>query len=114
VASTITIATIAGRMMGRGRESLDPTANMQSVTEEIRRRVHARFVVFGHTHAPQAVPLVDGGMYFNTGTWVQHGDEPAPGAHAAHAFTHVMIRHEETGPVGALCEWKDGKSREIV
>jgi hypothetical protein len=113
VLGTIGIATLASRYLERGRESLDPTARMQQVTQEILRRVRARFVVFGHTHAPLAVPLADGGMYFNTGTWVQHG-EPVPGTANAHAFTHVMIRHEDTGPVAALCEWKDGASREIT
>lgn len=112
VSGTVAVATFASRRLERGRESLDPTANMHKVTTEIRRRVAARYVVMGHTHAPQAVPLSDGGMYFNTGTWVQHGD-PAPGDTHAHAFTHVMIRHEDTGPVAALCEWKDGASREI-
>jgi UDP-2,3-diacylglucosamine pyrophosphatase LpxH len=109
VLGTIGVATIASRYLERGRECLDPTARMQQVTLEIRRRVQARYVVFGHTHAPLAVPLADGGMYFNTGTWVQHGEVAAN----AHAFTHVMIRHEDTGPVAALCEWKDGASREI-
>jgi UDP-2,3-diacylglucosamine pyrophosphatase LpxH len=112
VLGTMAVATFASRRLERGRESLDPTANMHKVTREIRRRVHARFVVMGHTHAPQAVPLGDGGMYFNTGTWVQH-DDPAPGDTHAHAFTHVRILHEDTGPVAALCEWKDGASREI-
>jgi UDP-2,3-diacylglucosamine pyrophosphatase LpxH len=112
VLGTMAVATFASRRLERGRESLDPTAHMHKVTQEIRRRVHARYVVMGHTHAPQAVPLGDGGMYFNTGTWVQHED-PAPGDTHAHAFTHVMIHHEDTGPVAALCEWKDGASREI-
>jgi hypothetical protein len=112
VGGTIAVATFVSRRLERGRESLDPTANMHRVTNAIRTHVHARYVVMGHTHAPQAVPLADGGMYFNTGTWVQHGD-PEPGDVNAHAFTHVMIRHEDTGPVAALCEWKDGASREI-
>jgi UDP-2,3-diacylglucosamine pyrophosphatase LpxH len=112
VAFTVITATITSRVLARGREDLDPSDNMRQVTQQIRQRVHAPYVVFGHTHAPRAVPLSDGGMYFNTGTWVQHGD-PAPGSEHEHAFTHVMIRHEDTGPVAALCEWKDGESRKI-
>ncbi len=112
VGCTVGVATLVSRWLARGRENLDPSANMHRATEGIRRHVAARFVVFGHTHEPQAVPLHDGGMYFNTGTWVQHGD-PAAGTTHAHEFTHVMIRHEDTGPVAALCEWKDGRSREI-
>jgi hypothetical protein len=66
------------------------------------------FVVFGHSHNPVALPLDNGGWYFNTGTWLA-AEKPG----LLRAFTHVMIRHAEDGLRGALCQWRDGKSNPV-
>jgi hypothetical protein len=106
IVGTVVVATVLGRRLQRARWTTDPSPHMRAVTDEIRRRVRARYVIFGHTHEPLAVPLADGGMYLNTGTWVGSERE-------ALSFTHVMIRKDGDGARAALCEWKDGRSREV-
>lgn len=105
VAGSIIGATVASNLISRSREEVDPSKKMRAVTQRIRRLVHTPFVVFGHTHYPQAVELEDGGWYFNTGTWVA---TEKPGI--LKSFTHVLIRHDKTGPKAQLRQWKDGKS----
>lgn len=104
-ASSIVTAGVLARVRG----DIDPNERMKAVPEKIRSHVHAKFVVFGHSHQPVALPLADGGMYFNTGTWVA---TEKPGL--LRAFTHVIIRHAEDGARAALCQWRDGRSTEFA
>ncbi|HEY8147173.1 MAG TPA: hypothetical protein VIG06_31040, partial [Kofleriaceae bacterium] len=70
-------------------------------------RVDARYVIFGHTHEPVARAVGgEGKTYFNLGTWLPSG---RPGM--LRAFTHLVVRHRESGPVAELCQWRDGQSR---
>lgn len=96
------------RLLARGR-MVNPTVPLLLVPGRIVRKVDVRFVVFGHTHDPLAQQLDDGRWYFNTGTWLPTGK---PGL--LRAFTHVLIRHTEHGPVARLCQWRDGASREFT
>jgi UDP-2,3-diacylglucosamine pyrophosphatase LpxH len=105
VLGTIIGAGLLSSWMSRSREEVDASPKMRAVTQRIRSLVHTPYVVFGHTHYPQAVQLEDGGMYFNTGTWAA---TEKPGI--LNAFTHVLIRHDKTGPKASLCQWRDGKS----
>jgi hypothetical protein len=56
-----------------------------------------------------AEKLGGGRWYYNTGTWLPAG---RPGL--LRAFTHVIVRHTERGPVSALCQWRDGASRDFT
>jgi UDP-2,3-diacylglucosamine pyrophosphatase LpxH len=98
----------AGLLLARARGNTDANELLKSVPQQIRDRVRTRFVVFGHSHEPLALPLLGGGMYFNTGTWVA---TEKPGL--LRSFTHLVIRHAEGGPVAALCQWLGGQSREF-
>lgn len=104
-------STVIAGKLGRARDPIDVGPALRHVTRELARKVKARFFVFGHTHTAQALPMDGGAWYLNTGTWM-----PPEGVHAAEmrAFTHVMIRHEADGPHAALCEWRDGESREVA
>jgi UDP-2,3-diacylglucosamine pyrophosphatase LpxH len=86
--------------------NVDPTGPLKRVPEQILRHVDARFVVFGHTHQPERIPLAGGGTYLNTGTWF-----PTEATGLLRSFTHVIIRHSEAGPIADLCQWRDGASR---
>lgn len=109
VAGVLTAATLTNRALHKQRADVDPEPKMKLVTETLRKMVRAPFVVFGHTHNPIAQPLSDGGMYYNTGSWF------APDEHFVPiSFTHLMIRHEAGGPKAALCQWRDGESREFT
>jgi len=80
---------------------------MPQASARIHEHVDARFVVFGHSHEPVAEAIgTEGKMYFNTGTWVPSG---RPGI--LRSFTHVIVRHRESGPTAELCQWRDGMSR---
>jgi len=89
------------------RESTDPRASMREVAGRIRRSVRVPIVVMGHSHDPCA-EVGEDGAYFNTGTWVPHGE-------GLKAFTHVLIERSKTraGTVARamLCQWRDGKSQ---
>ncbi len=96
---------LVSRHASRGR-NIDPTVPLQLVPSRILSRIDARFVVFGHTHEPMAEALGEERVYFNTGTWL-----PSTKPGLLRAFTHVIIRHGETGPQAELCQWRDGASR---
>ena len=100
------LAWAAAHGLSSSRGHTDPTEKMRQMPERIRRHVRAPFVVFGHSHHAQAVPLADGGMYFNTGTWL-----PTEKPGLLRSFTHVLISVGEGGPVAGLFQWSGGKSR---
>lgn len=85
------------------RESTDPRATMREVARRIRTSVRVPIVVMGHSHDPCAEVRGDG-AYFNTGTWVPHGE-------GLKAFTHVLIERSADGARAALCQWREGRSQ---
>jgi UDP-2,3-diacylglucosamine pyrophosphatase LpxH len=109
VAAVLASAFGAGQILARLRGHTDPDEHMRRVPQKIRDHVRAPFVVFGHSHQPVALPLADGGWYFNTGTWVA---TEKPGL--LRAFTHLVIRHGEEGAHASLCQWRDGRSTEFM
>ena len=104
-ATTLGVAYGASTYLSRGRNVM-PSGPLSQVPERILRHVDARFVVFGHSHEPEATPLPDGKTYFNTGTW--YPDE-APGL--LRSFTHVVLRSDDSGSRAELMQWRDGASR---
>lgn len=78
---------------------------MAAVPRRLRRLVDAPVVVFGHTHDPSVVELAEGGVYFNTGTWL-----PASRPGILRSFTHVIVRGQAGAPQAELRQWRDGKS----
>jgi len=91
------------------RESTDPRQSMRRMATRIRAAVQVPIVVMGHSHDPCA-EVGDDGAYFNTGTWVPHGE-------GLQAFTHVLITRTRTGAGtvarAMLCQWRDGRSQEF-
>ena len=85
------------------RESTDPRATMRDVAHRIRAAVRVPIVVMGHSHDPVAEVRGDG-AYFNTGTWVPHGE-------GLKAFTHLLIERTGGRARAALCQWREGGSR---
>ncbi len=99
----------AVRVLNRDRLA-HPGHFMPEASAHIHGQVDVRFVVFGHSHEPRAEAVgPDGKMYFNTGTWVPNGK---PGI--LRSFTHVIVRHRESGPTAQLCQWRDGMSRSFT
>lgn len=99
----------AVRVLNRDRLH-HPGHFMPEASAHIHGQVDVRFVVFGHSHEPRAEAVgTDGKMYFNTGTWVPNGK---PGI--LRSFTHVIVRHRESGPTAQLCQWRDGMSRSFT
>jgi len=107
-AAVIGSAWMANDFLGRSR-NVDPTGPLMEVPDRILRHVDAKYVVFGHSHEPLEVALDGGGTYFNTGTWL--ADE-FPGL--LRSFTHVVIRHTDSGAHAELCQWRDGASRSFT
>ena len=103
---------LAHQWLSRGRV-IDADVPLQIVPSRILEHVDARYVIFGHTHIPIAQQLDSDEQgerwYFNTGTWVPSGK---PGL--LRSFTHVVIRRGKDGPVAALCQWRDGASRQFT
>ena len=85
-------------------------AAMPHIPGRIRQVIDAPVVVFGHTHEPLNLPLADGGVYLNSGTWL-----PAVRPGLTRSFTHVAIMRDESGAAHAqLRQWKDGQSKPFV
>jgi len=83
------------------REPADPRPTIREAVGTIRSVVRVPYVVMGHTHHPVADAAAG---YFNTGTWIPHGD-------GLSAFTHVRIERTAAGATAMLCQWRDGASR---
>ena len=84
---------------------LDSAQLLRRAPEAIWRIVRAPFIVFGHSHFAETVPLSSGATYINTGSWAETGPE-------RRAFTHLII--SGAGPDGEpraqLYQWRDGDS----
>jgi UDP-2,3-diacylglucosamine pyrophosphatase LpxH len=104
------LAMVAAMMAGRWHASVRNVENASALEQAGTRlfdKVDARYVIFGHTHEPIAHPIdSEGRTYFNLGTWLPSG---RPGM--LRAFTHLVVRHRDSGPVAELCQWRDGMSR---
>jgi len=85
------------------RESTDPRATMRRMAQRIRASIRVPIVVMGHSHDPCAEVHGDG-VYFNTGTWVPHGE-------GMRAFTHLLIERTGGKARAALCQWREGDSQ---
>ena len=100
-AATVVTLAVNGKL---ARERLPPSAQpLRRAPEAIRRILRAPFIVFGHSHEAETVPLGGGGTYFNTGAW-SHDD-------IGRAFTHLIIRISGLeSPRAELRQWRDGAS----
>lgn len=88
-------------LAARPRDPVNPTEAMRRVATVIRRVVRVPIVVFGHSHQPIAEP--DG--FYNTGSWVSHGDAPA--------FTHLRILRRGGKVETVLARWR-AKTRSVL
>jgi hypothetical protein len=80
-----------------------PAKRLRAAPRLIRKLISAPFIVFGHSHTPEAVALDGGGTYFNTGTWASDD--------ARFAFTHLVVtRSDADAPHAELRQWRDGSS----
>lgn len=66
----------------------------------------ARYIVFGHTHQPEIIPLEDGIIYFNTGTWNVIFEEQEELIREKRQFAFLMF--EDPGAEPLLMRWNDG------
>ena len=62
-------------------------------------------MAFGHTHDPIQVEL-DGGWYFNTGTWLD-GQDAGDGV----PFTYLCVRQQDDSIDPSLLQWGAAGSR---
>jgi UDP-2,3-diacylglucosamine pyrophosphatase LpxH len=84
------------------------TAQLTKVAREIRKRMAAKIVVFGHTHEPVA-QQEEGGWTFNTGSWVPDGVDND------RAFTHLrIVRGAKDRLHATLRRWTKGRSIPFV
>ncbi len=104
-AATVLAFAVVNEILNRLRLA-SPSSRLRSAPQSIRRLVRAPYIVFGHSHAPEAIKLDGGGTYFNTGTWASDD--------ARHAFTHLIVTRDDTEsraePRAELRQWKDGDS----
>ncbi len=86
-----------------GRRRLESSAQkLRAVPTLVQALVGVPLIVFGHSHAPERVPLPSGAVYFNTGTWASDD--------ARLAFTHLVVVSDENGRRAELRQWRDGAS----
>jgi UDP-2,3-diacylglucosamine pyrophosphatase LpxH len=102
-------ALVAGHFGGEAMARTiprDPSMALAIVPERIKAATGLPVVVFGHTHQPLRLPLSQGGVYINGGTWL-----PAIRPGLLRAFTHAVILRGKAGPEVHLRQWRDGRSR---
>jgi len=65
----------------------------------------ARYIVFGHTHQPEIIPLDDEMIYFNTGTWDVIFEDQEELIREKRQFAFLMF--ERPGAEPRLMRWND-------
>lgn len=108
------LAAYAGLAPNR---DLAPTTRMRSGAAQIARLFRTRYVVMGHTHHAEAVPLPNGATYLNVGHWGEDdvpeerrgNEQPAPCSYlwlsAANGYRAELLRWDPSfGPRPYLVE----------
>jgi UDP-2,3-diacylglucosamine pyrophosphatase LpxH len=103
--AAMVLGVATNELLARARK-LNTAEMLGGIPAAIRRHLSARYIVFGHSHDPQAVELGGGAWYFNTGTWMPSEEQRG----ACTAFTHLLIAQGEDGPRAELRQWRDGVS----
>ncbi len=97
----LAVSFLANDQLGRAR--LESCAQkLRAVPRMVQALVGVPLIVFGHSHAPEQVPLPGGSVYFNTGTWASDDTSVA--------FTHLVVLHEGGQKRAELRQWRDGSS----
>jgi UDP-2,3-diacylglucosamine pyrophosphatase LpxH len=98
-------ALLLNELLGRMR--LESSAHkLRAVPRRVHALLGAPLIVFGHSHEPERVPLPNGAVYFNTGTWASED--------ARLAFTHLVVTGEGGEQRAELRQWRDGTSAPFV
>ncbi len=99
---TVITMVILGAILLEGKRrvgSFNDHRNLRDIARVIRDTVGCRYVVFGHSHDPDAFPLSPTGdqWYFNVGTWVPRRGEGQ--------FIYLEILMGADGPAARLMRW---------
>lgn len=89
---------IAHRELTRAR-NIDPTEVLADRAAHLAKLFPVAFVVMGHTHVPQQIPVSGSATYINVGAWAEEEESVrAP-------RTHLVIRRGSDGPIADLLTW---------
>lgn len=89
---------VAHRVLTRAR-NIDPTEVLADRAASLAKLFPVAFVVMGHTHIPQQIPVSESATYINVGAWAEEEESVrAP-------RTHLVIRRGEGGPKADLLAW---------
>lgn len=91
------------RAMGRGSLALQERGRWGLVAEHISAALDVPIVAFGHSHRPERRPLLNGGRYYNLGTWAPVED-PEAGALLYEARRFLVVRRVRRGRVHVAFE----------
>lgn len=107
VACILVAWALGHRHLTRARR-IDPGEDLADRAGKLARLFPAAFVVMGHTHVPQVVP-VEGGRstYINLGSWAEDEESAGDGAGSAYQAprTHLVIHPRETGADAEFLAW---------
>jgi UDP-2,3-diacylglucosamine pyrophosphatase LpxH len=96
---------LANRHLSSQRK-LEPDDLLVDRAAHLAKLFPAAFVVMGHTHVPQRVPVGDGtSTYINVGSWAEEEEDPLASSSYRAARTHLVIRTGESGPVAEFLAW---------
>ena len=97
-ASVVVGWALTHRMLTRARQ-IDPTEHLADRAAHLAKLFPVAFVVMGHTHIPQQIPVSASATYINVGAWAEEEESVrAP-------RTHLVIRSGAAGPVADLLAW---------
>lgn len=103
-------ALLAGFFLKRPRtDASKNTLQLRTTASAIQMLTRARYVVMGHTHEPDLIPLADESIYFNTGTWTKVFSEEERIIREEKEFLFLRILTEPSGRTRArLLKWEGG------
>lgn len=91
----------------RMRESLEPSAELRARSSFVAGLFPAAFVVMGHTHLPETVPVAERATYVNLGAWAEEEPEAGREPSLPATRTHLVLTHVGDEALGQLLTWGD-------
>jgi hypothetical protein len=104
---SLALLCVAGLVLaGRRRiRSFNDHRSLRHIAQTISGATGCRYVVFGHSHDPDAYPLSPSGdqWYFNVGTWVPRGHDGQ--------FVYLQLMKEQWDYAVHLMRWDGGRQQ---
>lgn len=114
-AAVTALGVVVAVAWSKVRRSVDASAELRASAQQLAGLFPAAFVVMGHTHLPEVVPVAGApSTYVNLGAWSEEDDGSGVVSRLPATRTHLVICHGNGGATGELLRWCDSGPERFV